>query len=608
VDTTAPVTTIDTAPTSPTNSTTADFTFSSDEPGGTFQCKLDAAAYAACTSPLNLSGLADGIHTLLVRAIDAAGNTDATPASATWTVDTAAPSAPAITSPANGSSTNDNTPTFSGTAEPNSTVRVFNGATQIGTATTNGGGNWTFTPSSALPDGTNTITARAVDAAGNVSGPSTGVSITLDSTAPVSAIGSKPPAHSNSAAAHFTFSADDVAATFECKLDGGAWAACASPQDFSSLSEGDHTFNIRGTDAAGNTESPAKTYTWNVDLTAPAIPVVTAPTAGQSVSDTTPTISGTGEPGATITVYVDGSPVGTVTVDNAGNWTYDVTPALADGSHTVSIKATDLAGNASTQTPNRSFTVAAPVVPTPPGNPTTPTPLPAETDPQCDSAPEPEGVAAKMQVTGVSVSRKTLVKFKVVTDQFILARITVKNGTKKLGTSIRAVNSGSRQIVVTIKKLPKNANLLVRLSSVTMTGGHGVATTGLNIDAKGKMTLGALAGSGGTVAPASASCGPDSGAAKAKIKILQTVAVGGKNNLTVSAKANQFAVSTFTLVQSGKVYARTVYVLQPGKTLKKPLKLLGGNKLIKKGKYALTITSFSADGAKTVANKNITVK
>ena len=609
VDTTAPVTTIDTSPASPTNSASADFTFSSNEPGGTFQCKLDAGAYAACTSPFNIPGLADGSHTLLVRAIDAAGNVDATPDSKTWTVDTVAPSAPAITSPTDGSSTNDNTPTFTGTAEPNSTVRVFNGATQVGTAVVDGSGNWTFTPSSALPDGTSTITARAVDAAGNVSGPSTGISITLDSTPPATTIGAKPPADSNSSAAHFTFSADDVAATFECKVDAGAWGTCASPQDLSGLTEGSHTFSVRGTDAAGNTESPAKSYTWNVDLTAPAVPVITSPTAGQPVSDTTPTVSGTGEPGATITIYVDGSPVGTVTVDGGGHWTYDVSPALTTGDHTLSVKATDAAGNESAHATDRTFSITAPVSPTTPTNPTTPTPIPAATDPQCDSAPEPDSIAAKMQVTGVSVSRKTLVKFKVVTDQFILARITVKNGNKKLGTSIRAVNKGSRQIVVTIKKLPKkNASLSVRLSSVTMTGGHGVATTGLNIDAKGKLSLGALAGGGETVAGASASCGPDSGGAKAKVKILQTVALGGKSQMTVSAQSNQFAVCTFMLVQNGKTYARTVYVLQPGKKLKKPLKLLGGNKLVKKGKYAMTITSFSADGAQTIVKKTITVK
>jgi hypothetical protein len=215
-----------------------------------------------------------------------------------------------------------------------------------------------------------------------------------------------------------------------------------------------------------------------------------------------------------------------------------------------------------------------------------------------------------MEVLGVAVSRKTLVKFTVSSDQFILARITVKQNGKKLGTSIRAVNAGKRQIVVTIKKLPKkSAQLAVRLSSVTMTGGHGVATAALNIDATGKLSLGPLSGvTAGATSTASASCGPDAGGVKANVKVLSAVAIGGKNNLTVTAKANQFAVSTFTLIQNGKTYARTVYVLQPGKPLKKPLKLLGGNKLVAKGKYQMTVSSFSADGVRTIVTKNITVK
>ncbi|MCQ6270216.1 DNRLRE domain-containing protein [Pseudarthrobacter sp. R1] len=87
-DTTAPETTITSGPAeaSTSTSTSATFEFTSTEAGSTFQCSLDSAAYVACTSPRTYTGLSVGSHTFNVRAIDAAGNTDATPATRTWSV------------------------------------------------------------------------------------------------------------------------------------------------------------------------------------------------------------------------------------------------------------------------------------------------------------------------------------------------------------------------------------------------------------------------------------------------------------------------------------------------------------------------------------------
>jgi hypothetical protein len=85
-DTTPPATSIGSAPPASTTSTSASFTFTSSESGSTFECKLDGGAYGACTSPKAYSGLALGEHSFAVRATDAAGNTDQTPATRTWTV------------------------------------------------------------------------------------------------------------------------------------------------------------------------------------------------------------------------------------------------------------------------------------------------------------------------------------------------------------------------------------------------------------------------------------------------------------------------------------------------------------------------------------------
>jgi Bacterial Ig-like domain len=90
-DTAPPETTIDSKPEALTNSTSASFSFSSNEAGSSFECKLDSPNFTSCTSPQNYSNLSDGLHTFQVRATDVAGNVDATPDSYSWTVDTKPP-------------------------------------------------------------------------------------------------------------------------------------------------------------------------------------------------------------------------------------------------------------------------------------------------------------------------------------------------------------------------------------------------------------------------------------------------------------------------------------------------------------------------------------
>ncbi len=97
-DTTPPDTSITSGPGegSTSSSESASFGFSSTEAEATFECRLDGAAFAACSSPKEYTGLADGSHTFEVRAIDAAANVDQTPAKRTWTRSTAATADPVI--------------------------------------------------------------------------------------------------------------------------------------------------------------------------------------------------------------------------------------------------------------------------------------------------------------------------------------------------------------------------------------------------------------------------------------------------------------------------------------------------------------------------------
>lgn len=86
-DTTPPETTIDSGPPSTTTDTQATFAFSASEPGSTFLCSLDGQPDESCVSPATYSALAPGTHTFSVRAVDAAGNVDTTPAELTWTIE-----------------------------------------------------------------------------------------------------------------------------------------------------------------------------------------------------------------------------------------------------------------------------------------------------------------------------------------------------------------------------------------------------------------------------------------------------------------------------------------------------------------------------------------
>jgi hypothetical protein len=125
-DTTAPNTLFTATPPSATNATTATVQFSSTEGSSTFQCRLDGGAFGACTSPTVYSSLAAGSHTVEVRATDAAGNVDATPATYTWVVDLVAPTISSRT-PAPGASN----------VAPTSAVTiVFSEAINAGTVTT----------------------------------------------------------------------------------------------------------------------------------------------------------------------------------------------------------------------------------------------------------------------------------------------------------------------------------------------------------------------------------------------------------------------------------------------------------------------------------------
>ncbi|HBO5445165.1 Ig-like domain-containing protein [Pseudomonas aeruginosa] len=273
-----------------------------------------------------------------VVARDAAGNSSP-PASVT--VDAVAPATPTV-DPSNGT-------TLSGTAEPGATVTLTDGnGNPIGQVTADGSGNWTFTPSTPLPNGT-VVNATATDPSGNASSPA---SVTVDAVAPATPVVNPSNGTTLSGTAEpgatVTLTDGNGNPIGQVTADGsGNWSFTPGTP----LANGT-VVNATASDPTGNTSAPAST---TVDSVAPAAPVVN-PSNGV-------VISGTAEPGATVTL-TDGSgnPIGQVTADGSGNWSFTPSTPLADGT-VVNATATDPAGNTGGQG-STTVDAIAPATPT----------------------------------------------------------------------------------------------------------------------------------------------------------------------------------------------------------------------------------------------------
>ncbi|MET0275374.1 MAG: hypothetical protein ABW211_00850, partial [Acidimicrobiia bacterium] len=255
VDLTAPNTTIVLKPPLITTTPSANFTFTSSE-AGTFECKLDAAAFAPCTTPLT-APLADGPHTFSVRAIDTAGNVDATPDSYTFSVDSGVPDTAISSAPP--ARSNDTTGDFTFTSpEVGATFECSVDSALFVACTT----PFATTP---LLEGAHTLAVRAKDAANNRDATPATHAWFVDLTVPDTAIVTKPAAVTSTRTANFTFTSGE-AGTFECKLDAGAFAPCTTPLTTATLPPGPHFFAVRAIDAAGNVDATPATHTWTINL------------------------------------------------------------------------------------------------------------------------------------------------------------------------------------------------------------------------------------------------------------------------------------------------------------------------------------------------------
>src|SRR4029434_5775788 len=162
----------------PTNSTSASFSFSSDDPNATFECQLDSGSFASFSSPETYSSLADGSRT----------------------------------PPVSSSPSDDPSATFECQLDSGSFASCSSPKTY-----------------SSLSEGSHTFQVRATDRAGNTDQTPATRTWTVDTTAPQTTIDSGPSDPTNSMSATFTFSSSEPGSTFECKLDSGSFGSCSSP-------------------------------------------------------------------------------------------------------------------------------------------------------------------------------------------------------------------------------------------------------------------------------------------------------------------------------------------------------------------------------------------
>ena len=329
--------------------------------------------------------LADGTYALTISATDPAGNESARSAPFSLVIDTVS-TVPAITGAddnvgtvtgniLNGGSTNDNTPTLSGTAEADSSVAIYEGNKLLGTVTANASGAWSFTPTVVLAEGTHTFTAIATDTAGNVSTLSGGYTVIVDLTPPATPVivsvnddvagntglltsgqitnDARPELTGTGVAGSTVHILDNGQEIGTALVDGsGNWRFTPT----SNLGDGPHDLRVSATDAAGNLSGTSPAFSLNVDTAGPLAPVLVsvvddvgtitgALNSGDVTNDARPTFTGSGEVGATIHIFSDTLEIGTAVVNAAGSWSFTPENALADGLRSITFSATDTAGN-----------------------------------------------------------------------------------------------------------------------------------------------------------------------------------------------------------------------------------------------------------------------
>jgi len=341
------------APASPSNSTSVTLTV-----GGTgvvsYKYNLDAGSYSAETdvaTPISLTALSEGTHTVSVLGKDSAGYWQTTPTTVSWTVDLAPPVATISGTPATQTNATTATLTVAGTDVNSYKYKLDAGSYSAETAVA------TPINLTSLSETTHTVSVIGKDSAGNWQVIPTTASWTVDLTPPTATVSGTPESPTQSAGATLTIGGADVVA-YKYKLGTGGYSAetpVATLISLSALSEGTHTVSVLGKDSAGNWQVSPTTVSWTVDLTPPTATVSGTPASPTQSTGATLTVGG-----ADVVVYKYRLDTGGYSAETPIA-TPIVLSGLADGSHTVSVLGRDSAGNWQVTPTTASWSVDLPV-------------------------------------------------------------------------------------------------------------------------------------------------------------------------------------------------------------------------------------------------------
>jgi hypothetical protein len=180
------------------------------------------------------------------------------------------------------------------------------------------------------------------------------------SAGPVTTIATKPSTFTKVTTGSFTFTNTETPVTYECKIDTGNWVACNASYTTPTLTDGLHTISVRSTNLGGVVENPPVTYSWTIDTVAPVTTIATHPTSPSPSPTGTFTFTNS-ESSVTYECKLDGGAWAPCNASVPTSATY-TTPPLGDGTHTLTVRSTDQAGNVEQTPPSSTWTIDAAVL------------------------------------------------------------------------------------------------------------------------------------------------------------------------------------------------------------------------------------------------------